>query len=358
VSFLLLENLVKEFVGRGGEGQVRAVDQANINIEKGEFITLLGPSGCGKTTTLRLIAGFEFPTEGRIVLDGEVINDLPPNQREMAMVFQSYAIFPHLSVFENISYGLKIRRLSGEAIKEKVRRVLALTELTGLENRAPNALSGGQQQRVALARALVMEPKVLLMDEPLSNLDAKLREVMRTEIRRIQQTLGITSVYVTHDQIEAMTLSDRIVVMNRGRIEQIGSPQDIYRHPRTTFVADFIGRANFVEATVRSLDGHTVAVDALGQTLTVPMPDRALQAGQPVKLVVRPEAIQVVEQAGQYQGIVRWASYLGGVVEYEVEVAGQRLSIMNADPRHTVIHPLGHEVGLQILADCIYILPD
>lgn len=358
MSFLLLENLVKEFVGRGGEGKVRAVDRANISIEQGEFVTLLGPSGCGKTTTLRLIAGFEFPTEGRIILDGETINDLPPNQRDMAMVFQSYAIFPHLNVFENIAYGLKIRRLSGDTIKEKVRRVLELTELTGLENRAPNALSGGQQQRVALARALVMEPKVLLMDEPLSNLDAKLREVMRTEIRRIQQALGITSVYVTHDQIEAMTLSDRIVVMNQGRIEQIGPPPEIYRHPRTTFVADFIGRANFVAATVRSLNGDSVTVEALGQVLTVSKPDRPLKAGQSVKMVVRPEAIEVVEQGGQYRGVVRWASYLGSVIEYDIEVAGQSLSIVNSDPRHIVIHPAGHEVGLRLLEECVYILPD
>jgi iron(III) transport system ATP-binding protein len=357
VSFLLLENLVKEFVGRGGEGIVRAVDQANVSIEEGEFLTLLGPSGCGKTTTLRLIAGFEFPTEGRIVLDGEVINDQPPNQRDMAMVFQSYAIFPHLNVFENIAYGLKIQRLSKSVIKEKVRRVLELTELTGLENRAPSALSGGQQQRVALARALVMEPKVLLMDEPLSNLDAKLREVMRTEIRRIQQTLDITSVYVTHDQIEAMTLSDRIVVMNQGRIEQIGPPQEIYRHPRTAFVADFIGNTNFVDATVRGIDGDTVAMEALGQDLTIPKPDIPVSDGQSVRLVVRPEAIQVVEQGGQYRGIVRWASYLGSLVEYQIEVAGQNLAVTDTDPRNTVIYPQGHEIGVQFLDDCIYVLP-
>lgn len=358
MSFLLLENLVKEFVGRGGEGIVRAVDQVNISIEEGEFVTLLGPSGCGKTTTLRLIAGFEFPTEGRIVLDGDVINDQPSNQRDMAMVFQSYAIFPHLNVFENIAYGLKIQRLSKNAIQEKVRQVLELTELTGLENRAPSALSGGQQQRVALARALVMEPKVLLMDEPLSNLDAKLREVMRTEIRRIQQTLGITSVYVTHDQVEAMTLSDRIVVMNEGRIEQIGPPQTIYRHPQTAFVADFIGRTNFVGGTVRGLDGDTVALEIFGQILTAPKPEHALEQGQAVRLVLRPEAIQVVEEGGQYEGTVRWASYLGSVVEYEIEVAGQRLAIVNSDPRHTVIHPQGHQVGIQMLEDCLYILPE
>jgi iron(III) transport system ATP-binding protein len=357
VSFLLLEDLVKEFEGRGGEGIVRAVDQVTVSIEEGEFVTLLGPSGCGKTTTLRLIAGFEFPTDGRIVLDGEQINEQPPNQRDMAMVFQSYAVFPHLTVYENIAYGLKIQRLPKQEIEDKVRDVLELTELIGLENRPPNALSGGQQQRVALARALVMEPKVLLMDEPLSNLDAKLREVMRTEIRRIQQTLGITSVYVTHDQIEAMTLSDRIVVMNQGRIEQIGVPQEIYRQPATAFVADFIGRTNFVDATVRGINGDTVAVDVFGHTLAAPKPVGQIDEGQAVRLVVRPEAIQVVEQGGQYQGVVRWASYLGSVIEYEIEVAGQRLAITDYDPRNTVIHPEGHEVGVRMLEDCLYILP-
>jgi iron(III) transport system ATP-binding protein len=357
VGFLLLKNLVKEFVGRGGEGKVRAVDEVSIQIEKGEFITLLGPSGCGKTTTLRLIAGFEFPTEGQIILDGQVINEQPPNRRDMAMVFQSYAIFPHLNVFENIAYGLKIRRLSGDTIREKVRRVLELTELTGLENRPPSALSGGQQQRVALARALVMEPKVLLLDEPLSNLDAKLREVMRTEIRRIQQTLGITSVYVTHDQLEAMTLSDRIVIMNRGKIEQIGPPQEIYRRPQTTFVADFIGRANFIKATVQDIQAETITLDVFGRTLTMPHLDGEIQTGQAVSLVVRPEAIRLVAQGGQYRGVVHWASYLGSLVEYEVEVSGQRLSVIDTDPRHTVIYPQDHEIEVQILADCIYILP-
>ncbi|MEW5958297.1 MAG: ABC transporter ATP-binding protein [Chloroflexota bacterium] len=358
MSFLLLENLTKEFVGRGGEGIVRAVDQANISIAEGEFVTLLGPSGCGKTTTLRLIAGFEFPTEGQIILDGEIINEQPPNQRDMAMVFQSYAIFPHLNVFENIAYGLKIQRLAREVIRQKVRRVLELTELTGLEKRAPNALSGGQQQRVALARALVMEPKVLLMDEPLSNLDAKLREVMRTEIRRIQQRLGITSVYVTHDQLEAMTLSDRIVVMNQGRIEQIGTPQEIYRQPQTVFVADFIGRTNFVDGVVRGINGDAVAIEVFGQTLTVLKPDSPVSVGRSVRLVVRPEAVQAVEAGGQFQGVVTWASYHGNAVEYEVEVGSQRLIIIDTNPRHTRIYPQGHQVGVQMLEDCLYILPN
>ncbi|GAB4434850.1 MAG: ABC transporter ATP-binding protein [Anaerolineae bacterium] len=357
MSFLLLENITKEFTGRGGEGIVRAVDNANINITEGEFVTLLGPSGCGKTTTLRLIAGFEFPTSGKIVLDGETINEQPPNQRDMAMVFQSYAIFPHLNVFENIAYGLKIQRLGKDVIRQKVRRVLELTELTGLENRPPNALSGGQQQRVALARALVMEPKVLLMDEPLSNLDAKLREVMRTEIRRIQQALGITSVYVTHDQLEAMTLSDRIVVMNQGRIEQIGSPQDVYQRPKTAFVADFIGRTNFVSGEVRGVEDGSVTVEVLGQTLTAPKPEAELKAGDAIKLVLRPEAVQVVDEGGQYSGTVKWSSYHGNAVEYEVDVVGQSLVIINTDPRHIVIYPPGTTVGVNFLEDCLYILP-
>src|SRR5712692_4798036 len=250
--YLTLEHLTKTFPALAREGEVTAVDDVSLDIAQVEFITLLGPSGCGKTTALRLIAGFESPAQGRIMLDGQCLYDVPPNRRAMAMVFQSYAIFPHLNVFENIAYGLKVQKLSASEIRRKIAEVLSLTALTGLEHRAPHQLSGGQQQRVALARALVMEPKVLLFDEPLSNLDAKLREQMRVEIRAIQQRLGITSVYVTHDQVEAMTLSDRIVVMNKGRIEQVGTPQAIYQRPASRFVADFIGKANFVEARVLS----------------------------------------------------------------------------------------------------------
>ncbi len=274
--FLVLKDLVKAFAGRGGSGEVRAVDGVSLDIKQGDLVTLLGPSGCGKTTTLRLIAGFEFPTSGEIRLDGRAINDLPPHKRDMSMVFQSYAIFPHLSVYENIAYGLNVQHKSQDEIRRRVGKVMELVELTGLENRQPNQLSGGQQQRVALARALVMEPKVLLMDEPLSNLDAKLREQMRTEIRQIQQRLGITSVYVTHDQVEAMTLSDQVVVMNRGKIEQVGPPAEVYRRPRTRFVADFIGRANFVPASVRDRCNGSLVVDALGAVLTVPAPDAAI----------------------------------------------------------------------------------
>ena len=356
--FVVLEDVVKIFTARGGSGEVIAVDHVFIEIERGELVTLLGPSGCGKTTTLRLIAGFEFPNHGTIRLDGQVINDKPPHKRDMSMVFQSYAIFPHLSVYDNMAYGLNVQRLPKNEVRERVAKALELVELTGLEKRAPNELSGGQQQRVALARALVMEPKVLLMDEPLSNLDAKLREQMRTEIRLIQKRLGITSIYVTHDQIEAMTLSDRIVVMNEGKIEQIGPPTEIYRKPQTRFVADFIGRANFVEATVReTLDGQLV-VDALGTTMTVPAPASDFQEGQAVTLVVRPEMVEIDAPQAQVEGVVRIANYLGDVVEYDVEVKGQLLALVENDPRHTTIHPEGETVRLRFLEDCLYVLPE
>jgi len=356
--FVVLEDVVKIYPARGGSGEVMAVDHVFIEIEQGELVTLLGPSGCGKTTTLRLIAGFEFPTQGTISLDGKVINDEPPHKRDMSMVFQSYAIFPHLSVYENMAYGLNVQRLPKNEVRERVAKAMDLVELTGLENRAPNQLSGGQQQRVALARALVMEPKVLLMDEPLSNLDAKLREQMRTEIRRIQKRLGITSVYVTHDQVEAMTLSDRIVVMNDGKIEQVGTPTEIYRRPLTRFVADFIGRANFVESTVRDvLDGHLV-VEAFGATMTVAAPIGTFKKGQPALLVVRPEMVEIDQPQGQVEGVVRIVNYLGNVVEYDIEVNGQLLALVENDPRHTVVHPEGATVRLRFLEDCLYVLPE
>jgi iron(III) transport system ATP-binding protein len=355
--YLSLKNVTKVFAGRSGDAEVIAVNDATLEIAEGELVTLLGPSGCGKTTTLRMIAGFEFPTNGEIYLDGKNINDLPPHKRDMSMVFQSYAIFPHLNVFENIAYGLKVKRFSKKEIDKRVATVLELVALTGLENRAPNQLSGGQQQRVALARALVMEPKVLLMDEPLSNLDAKLREQMRSEIRRIQQVLGITSVYVTHDQVEAMTISDRIVVMNEGRIDQVGTPSDTYRHPRSRFVADFIGRANFIEGVVKSqLDGKVV-IEMLGQRLTVDAAGDDYEINTDVTVVVRPEMMELNSASSHVNGTVRRASYLGDVVEYDVEVQGLLLALVENDPRHLVIHDVGETVGIGFLEDCLYVLP-
>ena len=287
---LELRDVVKIFANRGKD--VVAVDHVALDIAPGEFITFLGPSGCGKTTTLRMIAGFEDATSGRVVLDGEDMVVLPPNKRPMSMVFQSYALFPHLSVRDNVSYGLRLRRLGADEIRDRVDVVLASMNLTALADRSPNELSGGQQQRVALARAMVVRPKVLLFDEPLSNLDAKLRVRMRLEIRRLQQRMGITSIYVTHDQAEAMTMSDRIVVMNAGRIEQVATPEEIYRHPASVFVADFIGRANFLETTAGAVGDGAARVDVLGQNLVVPVhPD--VSEGDEVCVVVRPESVRL-----------------------------------------------------------------
>ncbi len=360
--YLVLQDLVKKFASRGGaakgEGEVTAVNGVSLDIQQGDLVTLLGPSGCGKTTTLRMIAGFEFPTSGQILLDGKAINDLPPHRRDMSMVFQSYAIFPHLSVFENIAYGLNVQRLSQAVIRERAGRVMELVELTGYENRQPNQLSGGQQQRVALARALVMEPKVLLMDEPLSNLDAKLREQMRTEIRRIQKRLGITSVYVTHDQVEAMTLSDQVVVMNQGRIEQTGTPSEVYRRPASRFVADFIGRANFVTAMVRDQRNGTLVMDALGAVVNVPAPAEDIPTGAVVTLVVRPEMVEVDSAQPHAEATVRRSAYLGNVVESDLEVGDHLLTVAEHDPRHAHVHEEGSAVPIRLVEDCLYVLPN
>ncbi len=356
--YLRLENISKIFPPRGGVSEVTAVNDISLDIERGELVTLLGPSGCGKTTTLRMIAGFEFPTQGKIHLDGAEINSLPPHKREMSMVFQSYAIFPHLNVFENIAYGLNVRRTSQPEITERVNRVLDLVHLGGYGDRGPNQLSGGQQQRVALARALVMEPKVLLMDEPLSNLDAKLREEMRTEIRRIQKALNITSVYVTHDQIEAMTLSDRIVVMKDGIIEQIGSPTEIYRYPRSRFVADFIGRVNFVPGKVIRQNGSKMDVEVFGTSMSLSGVRNSFSPGQAVTLIIRPEMISINGVNSPYKGIIQRAVYLGNVVEYDVEIGGQMLTASETDPAKTVIYSEGEEVAVRFAETVIQVLPD
>lgn len=361
--FLRLENLSKIFVSRDGGAAVRAVDDVNLVIEKGEFVTLLGPSGCGKTTTLRLIAGFEFPSEGQIVLDGQEINEQPPNRRDMAMVFQSYAIFPHLSVFENIAYGLRIKKINGRELNKQVGTALELTELSGLENRQPNQLSGGQQQRVALARALVMQPKVLLFDEPLSNLDAKLRVQMRSEIRRIQQSLGITSVYVTHDQDEAMVLSDKIVVMSQGRVQQADSAPNIYRRPATRFVADFIGRANFLPVTVEGREAGRWVVRLGDVTTTAPIsPNFSPKPGDTGLLLVRPESIRLSRERHNdrptLQGTVERTSYLGSLAEYEVNVNGQHLSAVQYDPGIEDLYPVGASIFLELIAENLYLLPN
>jgi iron(III) transport system ATP-binding protein len=355
--YLTLEDITKVFPSRGNVGEVTAVQDVDLEIEKGELVTLLGPSGCGKTTTLRMIAGFEFPTSGKISLDGQMINALPPHKRDMSMVFQSYALFPHLTVYENIAYGLHVQRLGKKNITERVNRALELVHLEGYGDRAPGQLSGGQQQRVALARALVMEPKVLLMDEPLSNLDAKLREEMRTEIRRIQKELNITSVYVTHDQIEAMTLSDRIVVMNEGVIEQIGTPVEIYRFPNSRFVANFIGRANFIDGVVLAQNHATLTVRSLGETVTLSNIKRHFREGEEVTLIVRPEMIQTKKTGGLYHGVIQRSTYLGDVIEYAVDVDGLSILSIETDPHIIELFPEGESVTLSFAEDCIQVLP-
>ena len=284
-----------------------AVHDVELDIKPGSFVTLLGPSGCGKTTTLRMIAGFESPDEGEIYLGGEPINELTPNKRDTAMVFQSYALFPHYNVFDNVAYGLKLRKVPREEIRERVTRILKLVELSDMEQRMTNQLSGGQQQRVALARALVVEPGVLLFDEPLSNLDAKLRVQMRTEIRRIQQALGITAIYVTHDQSEAMAISDNIILMKNGVIAQMGSPTEIYYHPNSEFVADFIGECNFLPCTVKAREGEDVLAEVYGRPVKVrSATDKAGEA----EIVLRPEAIEIADD-GQLPCKVELSCFMG-----------------------------------------------
>jgi iron(III) transport system ATP-binding protein len=347
-----LERLTKRF--RSPEGrEVLAVDDLSLELSGGAFVTLLGPSGCGKTTTLRMIAGFEAPTSGRILVDGADVSRRTPDKREMGMVFQSYALFPHLTVFENVAYGLRLRRRSGDALKRSVEETLALVNLHGLGSRRPSELSGGQQQRVALARAMAIEPRVLLFDEPLSNLDAKLRVSLRAEIRRIQQTLGITSVYVTHDQSEAMALSDVVVVMNAGRIEQHGSPDEVYRRPASRFVADFIGRANFVESTAAGVADGTADVMVFGQRLRVPAA-ADITPGKPVTIVVRPEAIRV--GTGDLRASVRKATFLGPLAEYELAVGDQVLLAADPDWMGHGLHDPGQEVAWSLQSEQAYVI--
>ena len=302
-----------------------AVQDTTLDIEPGTFVTLLGPSGCGKTTTLRMIAGFESPDEGDIYLGDEAINALTPNKRDTAMVFQSYALLPHYNVFDNVAYGLKIRKLPKEEIQERVMNILKLVEMEGMESRMTNQLSGGQQQRVALARALVIEPSVLLFDEPLSNLDAKLRVTMRTEIRKIQQKVGITAIYVTHDQSEAMSISDKIIIMSKGKVEQIGTPREIYYHPTSKFVADFIGEANFLEAQVRSADGEKAMISVAGGEFEVNNFAHA-KAGETATLVLRPEGVSLSEK-GLLEGTVTLSSFMGAYQYYQMMVGDIEIQI-------------------------------
>lgn len=340
-----IHNIEKVFEGPGGH-PVRAVDNVSIEIQPGEFMTLLGPSGCGKTTILRMIAGFETPTKGDMYIGEDRVNNLTADKRDTAMVFQSYALFPHLNVFENIAYGLKIKKLSAREIKNKVTGILEIVGLSGYENRAPNQLSGGQQQRIALARSLVMEPAVLLFDEPLSNLDAKLRVHMRSEIRNIQRRFGITSIYVTHDQAEAMSMSDRIIIMNHGVVEQIGAPHDIYKKPASRFVADFIGLANILDAQVMAVSDSYATVKCMDVLFSLPT-ELELEAGQKAHLVARPEALSIGD-TGQIPARVEASVFMGSYQDYKIRVQDKSLMVVDSNPAMNSVYPAGAEVFLRL----------
>ena len=355
-----IEDLVKRF------GTLSAVDHVSLDIRDGEFFTLLGPSGCGKTTLLRCIAGFWKQDNGHIWFDDELIDNIPAHKRETGMVFQNYAVFPHLNVYDNIAYGLKARRLNSTEIKERVRRALELVRLSGLDRRIPSQLSGGQQQRVALARSLVIEPRVLLMDEPLSNLDAKLRVEMRNDIRKLQNELKITTIYVTHDQEEALTISDRLAVMNMGKVEQIDNPIGIYQNPRSKYVAGFIGQTNFVEGEIRSFDkaSSTAIVDVGGFEIDAPLPE--LVTDKHVILAVRPEKLKIVEDSSQpparneLLGKVESVSFLGSVAEYQIKPEGRESTILVRvhEPKPDQLKRQGDRVKIHVENEAVMIYPE
>ena len=312
-------------------GEIHAVRDVTLDVRPGELMTLLGPSGCGKTTTLRMIAGFQQPSAGRIAIAGQDVTHVPANRRDIGFVFQNYALFPHLTVRGNVAYGLEARGKSAGEIRSSVADALALVGLEGFGERLPGELSGGQQQRVALARAIVIRPRVLLFDEPLSNLDAKLRVSMRAEIRNLQQSLNITTVYVTHDQEEAMAISDRIAVMDSGRIAQLDTAESLYRNPRSAFVAGFIGRANLLRARVTQIVEGRVILEVDGESLAVAS-DAAPAPGSIVKAIIRPESISIVQRPTTMKAVVRSRTYLGDKIEYEVSFGAQKLNIVHFNP--------------------------
>lgn len=327
-----LVNISKTF------GDNVVLDDLNLYIRENEFLTLLGPSGCGKTTTLRIIAGFEQPDQGKVIFDGQDISKLPPNKRQLNTVFQKYALFTHMTIAENIAFGLKIKKKSKQYIDDKIKYALKLVNLDGYENRMAESLSGGQQQRIAIARAIVNEPKVLLLDEPLGALDLKLRQEMQYELIRLKNELGITFIYVTHDQEEALTMSDTIVVMNQGYIQQIGTPEDIYNEPENAFVADFIGDSNIISATM--VEDKVVKI--LGTKFECV--DTGFGTNKPVDAVIRPEDVELVEKGkGIIQGIVSHLIFKG--VHYEMEVMANGFEWL---VHSTKLFPVGTEVGIYV----------
>ena len=327
-------------------GKDTILDNLSLNIKKNEFLTLLGPSRCGKTTTLKIIAGFETADSGQVVFENNIINDIPPYERQLNTVFQKYALFPHMNVYENIAFGLKLKKMPKDVIDQKVKEMLKLVALEGYENRDIEALSGGQQQRVAIARALVNEPKVLLLDEPLGALDMKLRKGMQIELKRIQQKLGITFIFVTHDQEEALTMSDTIVVMNKGEIQQMGSPEDIYNEPANSFVAKFIGESNIVDGTM--LDDFKV--EFAGRIFDCV--DKGFEKNEAIEVVIRPEDFEMVKyEDGMLKGTVTSVIFKG--VHYEIEVKDENHTWILHNTKHAEI---GSKIGLSLDPESIHIM--
>lgn len=327
-------------------GGTTVVNNIDFWVKKNQFLTILGPSGCGKTTTLRMIAGFEKPTEGTIYFEGEDITHLPPYKRQINTVFQKYALFPHMNIFENIAFGLKIQKMDNKEIGLKVSKMLELVNLKGFEKRSVHSLSGGQQQRIAIARALVNEPKVLLLDEPLGALDLKLRKEMQLELKNMQRELGITFVYVTHDQEEALTMSDKIIIMNHGEIQQIGSPTDIYNEPENAFVADFIGESNIFEGTM--IKDKSVAFS--GRTFECL--DSGFGENVPVDIVIRPEDVDLVgPEEGLLKGVVESVVFKGVHYEMIIKENGHEWMVHSTD-----LVPAGSQVGIKLTPDDIHIM--
>ncbi len=357
---VMLSDVTKIFRDPKTKAEVHAVENANFDVKPGELVTLLGPSGCGKTTTLRMIGGFELPTRGKILIGDSDVTFLPPNVRQTATVFQSYGLFPHMDVFDNVAYGLKIRKLSQDEIKNRVNAVLDLVGLSELAHRAPGRLSGGQQQRVALARSLVVEPQVLLLDEPLSNLDALLREQMRVEIRRIQKSLGITAIYVTHDRIEAMSLSDRVIVMRDGRIQQVGTPGDIYEYPVSMFVAGFVGKVAFFPARLEGIedDGRTALCTVGGRKVRAGSVAENLGAGARVVVMARPESLRLVGREDAIAtGMVTARVYLGSSVEIYVKTEAGEILVQIDDPSGKILPSEGETVWIGFDEKLVRALP-
>jgi len=351
-----LKNISKSFIHKV-KGKVEAVNDVNLQIQPGELLTLLGPSGCGKTTTLRMIAGFEHPDNGSIYLGKENVTELMANQRKIGFVFQNYALFPHLSIYENVAYGLKVKGVPRTEEKRAVKEVLELVGLKGYESQFPNQISGGEQQRVALARAIVIKPKVLLLDEPLSNLDAKLRVYTRGEIRRLQKSLDMTSVYVTHDQEEAMAISDRIALMNKGKIIQIGTAEELYFKPNCEFVSRFIGKINRLPAEVESIKNDLVSLNIFGQHYHVEKSSISVKEKEKIHIFIRPEFIELSGETKekQIQGTIIERTFLGEKVEFVLDIYGNRINVTSYDPVKCQTFSLNQKLGISLLEKYIKI---